>query len=113
MTNEQIAKVCHEANRAYCAGLGDDSQLPWEEAPQWQKDSALSGVELHIKNPNLGPELSHETWAMVKRKAGWEYGPVKDADKKEHPCLVPFKKLPMEQQKKDELFAAIVKILKD
>lgn len=38
---EEIAKVCHEANRGYCKALGDDSQLPWDEAPQWAKTSAI------------------------------------------------------------------------
>jgi len=27
-----IAKVCHEANRAYCESIGDNSQLSWEDA---------------------------------------------------------------------------------
>jgi hypothetical protein len=26
MTPTQIARVCHEVNRAYCQSLGDDSQ---------------------------------------------------------------------------------------
>ena len=30
------AKTAHEVNRAYCQGLGDYSQLHWEEAPDWQ-----------------------------------------------------------------------------
>ena len=28
-----IAQICHAANRAYCQLLGDNSQLPWSEAP--------------------------------------------------------------------------------
>ena len=39
---------------------------------------------------------------------GWKYGPVKDAEKKEHPCLVPFEQLPKEQQAKDYLFRGAV-----
>jgi hypothetical protein len=34
MTTTDIAKVCHETNRAYCETLGDNSQPPWEEAPE-------------------------------------------------------------------------------
>src|SRR5437879_1359495 len=41
---EQVAKICHEANRAYCETIGDNSQPTWEKAPQWQKDSAINGV---------------------------------------------------------------------
>lgn len=38
---EKIAACCHEANRAYCRGLGDDSQVSWFDAPVWQKKSAF------------------------------------------------------------------------
>ena len=34
--------------------------------------------------------------------------PVKDAVRKEHPCLVAFEDLPISQQAKDELFRAVV-----
>jgi hypothetical protein len=37
---DQVARVCHEANRAYCQTLGDNSQPAWDDAPEWQKDSA-------------------------------------------------------------------------
>lgn len=107
-----IAKVCHEANRAYCLTIGDDSQAPWEQAPQWQKDSAVSGVQFHLANPDAGPEASHNQWLAEKERTGWKYGPVKDAEKKEHPCFVSFGDLPVTQQKKDVLFRAIVHALK-
>jgi hypothetical protein len=45
-------------------------------------------------------------------KDGWVYGEVKDAEKKTHPCLVPFDQLPLFQQKKDKLFCAIVDALR-
>jgi len=41
MTTEQIAQVCHEANRAFCSSIGDNSQHAWDAAPQWQRDSAV------------------------------------------------------------------------
>ena len=108
---EEIAKVCHEANRAYCKALGDDSQLPWDEAPQWAKTSAINGVRFHLDNPNAGPSGSHENWLKEKEKEGWKYGAVKDPEKKEHPCYVPYDQLPKEQQAKDYIFTAIVKTL--
>ena len=108
MEKEQIARVCHEVNRAYCQALGDNSQPPWEEAPDWMKTSAMNGVNLHIADPNAGPEASHESWMAEKEAAGWKFGPVKDADLKEHPCMVPFKELPKDQQAKDFIFRAVV-----
>lgn len=108
---EEIAKVCHEANRGYCKALGDDSQLPWEEAPQWAKNSAINGVRFHLDNPNAGPSGSHENWLKEKEKEGWKYGATKDPEKKEHPCYVPYDQLPKEQQAKDYIFTSIVKTL--
>ncbi len=111
MKKEEIAKACHEINRAYCQALGDDSQQPWDETPDWAKESAMHGVELHIANPNAGPEASHESWMKEKEENGWVYGEVKDPDKKEHPCMVPFDELPVEQQAKDYIFRAVVHVL--
>lgn len=74
-----IARICHEANRAYCQFLNDYSQRPWDEAPPWQRDSAVKDVKFHLRNPGAGPSASHE--------------------------------LPLAQQKKDLLFAAIVAAL--
>ena len=111
MTSEEIAKVCHEVNRAYCEALGDMSQPKWEDAPDWQKGSAIIGVELHSDNPNATPKNSHEEWLKEKEATGWKYGPVKDVEKKEHPCFVPYNELPTEQKAKDYIFRAIVHAL--
>lgn len=108
MTLENIAAVCHEANRAYCQQIGDASQPTWAEAPEWQKTSALNGVRFHLANPTAKPSNSHESWYKEKAEAGWVYGPVKDLVKKEHPCMVPYEELPAEQKAKDALFIAVV-----
>jgi hypothetical protein len=106
-----IAKVCHEANRAYCQTIGDDSQPAWEQAPDWQRSSAIDGVKFHLANPTAGDSASHENWMKEKLHGGWKYGPVKNPEAKEHHCLVPFDQLPPEQQAKDRLFRAIVHAL--
>lgn len=106
-----IAKTCHEANRAYCASIGDHSQLPWSDAPEWQRESARSGVRHIMANPDAPPSASHENWLADRLRDGWKFGPVKDADKKEHPCFVPYDDLPQEQKSKDYIFGAIVRAL--
>lgn len=111
LTEEQIARVCHEVNRAYCEALGDTSQVSWEDAPEWQKESAMLGVKLHTENPNAGPKASHDSWLALKTAGGWRYGPVKDASKRLHPCVVPFEELPVEQRAKDYIFMSVVHAL--
>lgn len=105
-----IAKVCHEANRGYCEALGDTSQVPWKDAPEWQRTSAMNGVAAIIERPDTTPEQSHEGWMAEKLAAGWKYGPVKNADPAvlEHPCIVPYAELSPEQRAKDHIFRAIV-----
>jgi hypothetical protein len=85
--------------------------VPWEEAPQWQRDSAVNGVRLHLDHPEAGPEKSHLSWMQEKIDAGWKWGPEKDGMLKEHPCMVPFDALPLEQQAKDYIFRAVVHAL--
>jgi hypothetical protein len=111
MTNERIAEACHRINKAYCQALGDDSQPIWVDAPQWQRDSAIHGVEFHRNHPDAGPEQSHNTWLAEKEANGWKYGPHKDPDKKEHPCMVPFEQLPTDQKAKHYIFRAVVHAL--
>jgi hypothetical protein len=108
---ESIARACHEVNRAYCEALGDTSQPPWEEAPGWQRESAIKGVHLHLENPEAGPQASHESWMAEKIATGWKWGPVKDPEKLEHHCMVPFAQLPRDQQAKDFLFRAVVHVM--
>lgn len=108
---EACARAAHEANRAYCIALGDTSQASWESAPEWQKTSARNGV-LGALAGNT-PEQSHESWLAEKRATGWKYGPVKDVEKREHPCFVPYAALPAAQKEKDHIFVGVVRAVAD
>lgn len=111
MNKEQIARVAHEVNRSYCQALGDNSQLSWEQAPEWQKKSAINGVSFHLENPNAGPDHSHNEWLKEKQETVWKYGPIKNPETKEHPCFVPYEELPVDQKAKDYLFRGVVHAL--
>jgi hypothetical protein len=104
---DATAKVCHEANRAWCELTQDFTQPHWEMAPDWQKNSARAGVRFHFSNPDSKPEDSHKEWFKAKEAEGWVYGDTKDTEAKRHPCMVPFEKLPKSQQMKDHIFHAV------
>ena len=108
-----VAKVCHEANKAYCATIGDTNQPDWENAPDWQKESAITGVKFHFYNENTTPADSHNSWLKEKTEQGWKYGEVKDPEKKEHPCVTAYENLPKSQQLKDYIFKGIVDSYKE
>lgn len=107
-TIEAIAMACHEANRAYCQMIGDPTLAPWADAPEWQRLSCIDGVNFHFANPDASPSASHENWLREKEREGWKYGPVKDVERKEHPCFVPYDQLPEAQRVKDMIFSSVV-----
>ena len=106
-TNETCARAAHEVNRAYCLAIGDTSQPSWEDAPEWQKASARNGVAGALSGNT--PEQSHASWLAEKKDAGWVFGFEKDAEKKTHPCMMPYVSLPEAQKAKDRLFLSTVR----
>lgn len=112
MKAEDIARVCHEANRALQITQADPAVSPsWDEAPEWQTASAVEGVEKALAGAT--PEQLHQSWCEFKLNDGWVYGETKDADAMPptHPCLVEYAELPADQRLKDDLFRAIVSTL--
>jgi hypothetical protein len=107
---EDIARVCHEANRALQQIQGDPApSAPWDAAEQWQREAAVDGVAKSLAGTTA--ERLHQDWCDLKVADGWVYGPVKDGKAKTHPCLVPYDELDKGQQDKDHVFAAIVQAL--
>jgi hypothetical protein len=111
---ERIARITHQVNKAFCEATGDDSQPEWEDAPDWQKESAMNGI-IHAANhtaqsggSQINPEASHNSWMSHKLREGWRYGPVKNSVTKEHPCLLPWEELGRDDRLKDVLFGGIV-----
>lgn len=46
-------------------------------------------------------ENVHEVWAASRVAEGWTYGPLRDDEKKQTPCLVPYADLPEEEKAYD------------
>jgi len=103
------ARAAHEVNRAWCKHNGDHTQQHWEGCEEWQRQSAIKGVEALIRNPHLTPQQQHSMRRAHKEAEGWTYGEEKDPEAKKHPCMVIWVDLPPEQQVKDLLFQATVR----
>lgn len=54
----------------------------------------------------------HDSWAHARMSNGWTYGPERNDERKEHPCLVPWEKLSDEEKSYDLITArATISIL--
>lgn len=109
MTIEDVARVCHAANKAYSERLGDTDQPSWEDASEEERQSYVAGVKFLREDPYRQPEDMHLSWMQRKFADGWKLGPVKDEVAKEHPRLAPYPSLSPEQRMKDMLFSSIVR----
>jgi len=105
---EKASRAAQEANFQLCVAIGDPADH-WDDAPEILKQSVRTGVMGIIANPSITSEESHQKWLDYKRAEGWKYGPVKDVEKKEHPCFLPYSQLPINQRLKDHLFGIVVR----
>ncbi len=108
MKVDDIAKICHETNRAYREVIGETTQPHWENAPDWLREATIEGVIFLLENPGASAERTHENWLRRKEKEGWKYGIVSNAEKKEHPSILPYSMLTESERRKDALFVAVV-----
>jgi len=108
---ELIARVVHEAIRAYQISLGEVSSPPWDLADNRYREATVSAVRFRIDNPDAKASAQHEHWMGERLSHGWAYGPVKDVERKTHPSLRPFVTLPLAERRKDALIAAVVAAL--
>ncbi len=103
-----IARVMHEAIRAFQIANGEPPAPHWNRAPKWMKTATIEGVLFKIKNPKASVSAQHDQWMETKLKEGWKFGKKKDGAKKTHPLLIPYAELPFVERQKDALVAAII-----
>lgn len=108
---EAVARVVHEAVRAWQAAHGQNTAPSWSRAAQWMRAATISAVEWRLANPGAPPSAQHDQWLEEKRAAGWKFGRQKDAVRKTHPMMVAYSALPEMERRKDALVGAIIDAL--
>ena len=109
---ELMAKVCHEAIKAFCEGHGYYFNKSWDEADEWQRDATIQSVKYRLENPGASLASQHDAWTADKIAHGWRYGEIKDTNAGTHPGMVPYDQLPKIEKQKDALFIAIIEALR-
>ncbi len=104
----RMARVVHEAMRAWQAANGQAPAPPWSRAPKWMKDSSAESVEWRMANPDASPAAQHGQW-VARKKAEGRAGAL---PKRTLALMVPYRELPDYERRKDALVNAIVDALK-
>jgi hypothetical protein len=111
MNDQQKIKICarvaYEASRSCALAVdSEDFTRPWEEAGDWLQDNWQSGVARVLAGDC--PEQRHRAFVEEMTQKGWKYGPETDAEKKEHPDLMPYADLPAERRLKNQVYVDVI-----
>lgn len=104
----RAAEACHKVNNVI-RELAGEEVIPWEETTEEIRQSAISGVQQVVKNPDITAADIHGEWMSYKKKQGWIYGEERDENKKTHPGMRPFSELDKFDKLKDSAFVVTAK----
>jgi hypothetical protein len=84
---------------------------PWAERDEAFRSQFLDVIDMMCgPDRKSSPEELHDDWVRAYEAMGWRYGPVRDAEAKTHPDMVPFDDLEQREQDKDAVFIALCEI---
>ena len=72
-------------------------------SPQPINTSEIELTEDILGLAELLARSNHDNWAVQRIKDGWKYGPLRDDNLKQHPCLVPYEELPESEKEYDRI----------
>jgi len=96
MTPYHIAAIAWEIGRMFEFTLAgaEEARPTWEDAQPWERDQMLKWTKEVLLRPDVLPDEWHEIQVEEDKKAGWVFGYVMDAEKKEDPLMAEWDELP-------------------
>ena len=105
ITAEEIAIIIH--NITSKVPRPDGSHVGyWNDLTDSQKQNAINAVKKIMSEPAKTAEELHDLWMLPLLDDGWIAGDF-SIEKKQHPCIVPFDRLPDTEVLKDELWSVL------
>ena len=105
----KLAQVAVEVDRCVCQAAGADLPKPWADMTEEERGHVVSAVVSFRSDEKCTPETLHEDWLKKMKEEGWDFGAF-DEEKKTHPLMLPYTKLPMLQVLRDALFLSSVRL---
>jgi hypothetical protein len=78
---------------------------PQNYQPQPIDTSKVELPEAVQKLTELLARNAHEVWAQSRLADGWRWGPERNDERHEHPCLIPYEELPESEKDFDRAIA--------
>lgn len=110
--SERRAIFVYEGARMQAVSVGAPIvPEPWPERDELFRTQFLGILEMMCSpNRKSSPEELHDDWVKAYEVMGWVYGPIRDAEAKTHPDMVPFDQLDPREHDKDEVFVALCEL---
>ena len=67
MNHEELAKIVHTVNRAYCIAIGEEPQELWENISDEMKESTYVGINYILNHPTATASTLHRNWRDIDR----------------------------------------------
>ena len=102
-----IAQVAYRAIHEYAARF-DEVMVEWADLENDARQLLLLTVREYLEMPNRTAEQQHQAWVDTRQREEWQYGALVDYRRRRHPWMVPFARLPVNEQMKSRLLAGVV-----
>lgn len=89
LTDEDLARICHEAHLALRIGLNDSAEdVHWDAMTRDRQEMNINEIRMFREGKTLAEV--HWAWVEWMISQGWRQGPSRNAVLKTHPEMVPY-----------------------